>query len=76
MDKKKHKGSRYKPSFFLKPFPPNHNPLIGVMQVDTMNNIFESLVSLQEMTRTHSSGMYFFLCCIVDALDFEMHHRQ
>ena len=67
--------------------PPNHNPLIGVLQGDTLINVYDSLSLLQDLTaaspsgelmlsRSSGNGLYFLLCCIKDALRFEIDHRD
>lgn len=67
--------------------PPNHNPLIGLLHGDTLINVHDSLSTLQELTvsppngelclsSTSSNGLYFLMCCIKDALRFEINHRD
>lgn len=66
---------------------PNHNPLIGLLHSDTLSNVHDSLSALQELTvsppngelslsSASSSGLYFLLCCIKDALRFEIDYRD
>jgi len=66
--------------------PPNHNPLIGTLHADTLINIYDSLSTLQELTVSppngelnlspaSSTGLYFLLCCIKNALKFEIDYR-
>lgn len=67
--------------------PPNHNPLIGVLHGDTLINVHDSLSTLQELTvsppggelnlsSASSNGLYFLICCIKDALRFEIDYRE
>ena len=67
--------------------PPNHNPLIGALHGDTLINVHDSLATLQELTvsppggelnlsSASSNGLYFLLCCITDALRFEIDCRE
>ncbi len=67
------------------PLPPTHNPLIGVLHKDTLNNIRDSLHTLQEITGIPNgvmtsdrsiTGLYFLMTCILDALQFEIEHRE
>lgn len=67
------------------PLPPNHNPLIGVLHKDTLNNVRDCLFTLQEMTSARdglmmsersTTGLYFLMTCILDALQFEIEHRE
>lgn len=67
--------------------PPNHNPLIGILHGDTLINVHDSLSALQELTvsppndelnlsTASSNGLYFLLCCVKDALRFEIDYRD
>lgn len=64
--------------------PPNHNPLIGLLHGDTLINIHDSLSVLQDLTANgelnlsdaSNNGLYFLLCCIKDALRFEIDQRD
>lgn len=67
--------------------PPNHNPLIGLLHGDTLINVYDTLSTIQELTvsppnselnlyGSSSSGLYFLLCCIRDALRFEIDYRD
>lgn len=67
--------------------PPNHNPLIGLVQGDTLINVHNSLSTLQELTISppngelnlcpaSNNGLYILMCCILDALRFEIDCRD
>lgn len=64
--------------------PPNHNPLIGLLQTDTLINVHDSLTTLQELTinsdlclcPASNNGLYFLMDCIIDALRFEIKYRD
>jgi len=67
------------------PLPPTHNPLIGALHKDTLNNIRDSLCTLQEITSIpnevmmsdrSTTGLYFLMTCILDALQFEIEYRE
>jgi len=68
------------------PLPSNHNPLIGVLQRDTLNNVRDALHTVWEFTDKSQDqgismspratmGLYWLMSCIVDALQFEIEHR-
>lgn len=86
MAKRKHsKVKRYGRRYFQNPFPPNHNPLIGTLQVDTLVNARDALYALQELTEhpeevaltTNTTvGLHFLMTCVIDALQFEIKHRK
>jgi len=67
--------------------PPNHNPLIGLLHGDTLINVCDSLSTLQDLTVSppngelnlsppSNNGLYFLMSCIIDALRFEIDHRN
>ena len=82
----KNKKQQYSRKFFLKTFPPNHNPLIGVLHMDTIHNVHNAIALLQELTinsddglmpnESINTGYYFLTDCILRALRFEMYHRK
>ena len=78
---------KYSKKFFRKPFPPNHNPLIGTVPDDTIHNVLDVVSVLQELTinpeqgelvfsEFSTSGFFLVLSCIRDALRFELYHRK
>jgi len=78
-------NKRYSKNYFQKPFPPNHNPLIGTMQVDTLCNVRDAIYTIQDLSTLpegidlspkSSTGMYFIMNCILNALQFEIQHRK
>ena len=75
----------YSKQYFQQDFPPNHNPIIGALQADTLNNVHDCLSTLQMLTVAQESlqlstssttGLYYFMACLVDALAFETEHRE
>ena len=90
MSNTSHKHShkkQYSKKYFSKQFPPNHNPLIGLLADDTFNNIYDVLALLQELTITKpneglflsdasTGGVYYLLENAKNALKFEVHHRK
>ncbi|MES9862836.1 MAG: hypothetical protein ABW157_20795 [Candidatus Thiodiazotropha sp. LLP2] len=64
--------------------PPNQNPLIGVLQADTLANIRDCLTLLgdlglykeTQLTDSASNGVYHLMTCVNDALRFEIDYRD
>jgi len=50
MMKQKTNNKRYSKKYFQKPFPPNHNALIGTMQYDTLYNVRDAISTIQDLT--------------------------
>lgn len=85
-DNKIHHKKQYPKHYFRKPFPPNHNPLIGTLQGDTLHNVHDAIALLQELTvnsdeglmasESINAGYYFLTECILYALRFEIYHRK
>ena len=83
---KKSKKQQYSRKFFLKQFPPNHNPLIGVLQKDTLRNVHDAITLLQELCINSDDGMtpsdainmgYFYVMdSVLRALRFELYNRK
>lgn len=72
---------------FNKPFPPNHNILIGSLHDDTLHNVHDALCTLQELTfsdkqdqltlsENSTAGLFYLMECIIHALRFELYHRN
>ena len=86
MSKRKTRGKKFKRKYFLKLFPPNHNPLIGVLHADTLLNVHDAIALLQELavnsddglmpSESVSTGYFFLMDCILRALRFEIYNRQ
>jgi hypothetical protein len=86
MGKRKARGKKFKRKYFLKPFPANHNPLIGTLHGDTLLNVHDAIALLQELSvnsddglmpsESVSTGYYFFMDCILRALRFELYNRE
>ena len=61
--------------------PPTHNPMIGTLHIDTLNNVSQSLIAIRDLCllphgQTQSlEGVYYLVCTIVDALEFEIEYR-
>ena len=84
----KNRGNRqYSRKFFLLQFPPNHNPLIGTLQIDTIHNVHDAIALLQEITvcprddgfmfsEWSNTGYYYLMDCILRALRFEIYNRK
>lgn len=80
---KKSKKQQYSRKYFIKTFPPNHNPLIGMLHDDTLKNVHDSIVvfqdiavsSEQDSSRYTTEGLFWLLECVLYALRFELHHR-
>ena len=76
--------SEYPKEFFAETPPPNHNPLIGALQKDTLCNARDALCAIRELTEISdfslteysSTGIYFLMTCIVNALSFEINNRK
>lgn len=58
-----------------------HNPLIGVLPKDSLNNVYAVLavlrdyLSIEGLATTHSQqahGAYLMMNCVMDALKFEI----
>ena len=82
---KQNSKKQYSEKYFQKPFPPNHNPLIGAMRYDTLCNVRDAIYTIQDLTNPpeginlstkSSTGMYFILNCVIGALQFEIWHRK
>ena len=78
---------KFSHKYFLRPFPPNHNPLIGSLHKDTLNNVHDAIAALQELAVNSSDeevlasssvnmGYFFLMECVLHALRFEIHHRK
>ena len=84
MLKEQSKPKKYSKKYFIKPFPPNHNPLIGSMQADTFANVRDALCTLRELTEVREfgltegsvTGLHFLMTCIIKAVDFEIDNRE
>lgn len=81
----RHNSSGGCPSdYFLRDLPATHNPLIGILPIDTLNNTRNALCTLREYSelsgtqpqREASTGFYTLMTCVIDALDFEIHSRE
>ena len=69
----------------LKNPPPNHNPLIGMLHIDTLQNVHDALEILEfavcaseEEGFPNSSmldGYYCLMHCVKDAIKFEIKYR-
>lgn len=61
--------------------PPTHNPMIGTLHIDTLNNINQSLIAIRDLCLLPNvqaqslEGIYYLICTIVDALEFETEYR-
>ena len=84
---KKETKQQYSEKFFRKPFPPNHNSLIGSLHDDTLHNVHDALCTLQELTfsgehdqltlsENSTAGLFYLMECIIHALRFELYHRE
>lgn len=79
-DTAKKYGSRY----FEKPFPPNHNPIIGPHYLDTITNVHNALCFIRESHEAPDyeseedaqTGLFFLLTCLIQSLRFEMENRR
>ena len=71
---------------FFDNLPPNHNHLIGLLNADTLWNVYSVVSLLQELTMVHHEdelrlskssafGMHLVMCNIMDALKFEVDYR-
>jgi len=75
---------KYRKKYFIKSFPPNHNPLIGMLKDDTLCNIRNGLCTLRElteapdfaMTENAIDGYHLLMTCMVDAINFELYNRK
>lgn len=60
---------------------PTHNPMIGTLHIDTLNNINQSLLAIRDLCLLANGqaqsleGIYYLICTIVDALEFETEYR-
>ena len=68
----------------LKNPPPNHNPLIGLLHVDTLQNVHDALELLEFSVTTSEEGFpnssmqdgyYCLMRCVKDAIKFEINYR-
>ncbi len=81
---KHNKPKKYTQSYFNRPFPPNHNPLIESNRADTLSNISDALYALKELTESPdfgmsqnaTTGLHFLMMCVIRAVDFENYHRE
>ena len=66
---------------------PNHNPLIGYSSLDTLNNVHDAMLTLQELTANceqeqltlsehATTGLFMLMECTIHALHFELYHRK
>ena len=77
-------SEKYALEYFESDLPTTHNPLIGILPVDTLNNTRNALCTLREFSETPgvtpkqeaNTGFYSLMTCIIDALDFEIHSRK
>lgn len=75
---------KYTKKYFQRHFPPNHNPLIGTLQMDTFANVRDALCTLRELTEVNdfgltegsTTGLHFLMTCIIKAVDFEINNRK
>ena len=78
---------QYSKKFFQKTLPPNHNPLIGMLQMDTIHNVHDAVALLQEITvcpgddgfmfsEWSNTGYYYLMDCVLRALRFEIYYRE
>lgn len=77
---------QYSKKFFRKTFPPNHNPLIGTLQGDTLQNVHDAIALLQELTINSDDGLmpsdsvnmgyYLLMNSVLSALRFELYNRN
>lgn len=76
---------KYSKEFFEEPFPANHNALIGSMQSDTLNNVRDALYAIRDVVGTYNdftpstrstSGVIYLMTCTLDAIEFELNHRD
>jgi len=75
---------KYYAEYFESDLPATHNPLIGILPVDTLNNTRNALCTLREYSelsgtqpqKEASTGFYTLMTCVIDALDFEIHSRE
>ncbi|MGH1439018.1 MAG: hypothetical protein ACRBBR_02810 [Cellvibrionaceae bacterium] len=78
------KSNYYSEEYFQTPFPPNHNPIIGASQVDTLCNAHNALCVLRQIVEPKDyeteeeieTGLFFLMTCIINALSFEVNHRE
>lgn len=79
-----HQHRKYPKQYFVNTFPPNHNPIIGMLQEDTMCNVRNTLCTLQELTETEEfgsgehviDGYHMLLNCLISAMNFELYNRK
>ncbi len=84
MLKEQNTPKKYTRKYFRKTFPPNHNPLIGTLQMDTFANVRDALYTLRELTEVQDfgpteksmTGLHFLMTCIIKAVDFEIENRK
>ncbi|MBX2807878.1 MAG: hypothetical protein KTR20_04525 [Cellvibrionaceae bacterium] len=77
-------SQQYAKKYFRKPFPPNHNPIIGSMRIDTLCNAHNALCLLRQITEPKDyqtekdveKGLFFLMTCIINALYFEINNRK
>jgi len=75
---------KYNKKYFDKPFPPNHNPIIGTHCLDTINNVHNALCFIRESHEAPDNeseeesrtGLFFLLTCLIQWLRFEMENRE
>jgi len=83
---KKSKKQQYSRKYFIKTFPPNHNPLIGMVHDDTLKNVHDVIVVLQDLAVSSeqdqiasspytAGGLFRLTECVLYALRFELYHR-
>ncbi|GGX59802.1 hypothetical protein [Saccharospirillum salsuginis] len=84
MPNRQHPSGDSPSEYFIKDLPATHNPLIGILPVDTLNNTRNALCTLREFSENPgvapkqeaNTGFYSLMTCVIDALDFEIHGRE
>ena len=87
MAKGNKKKKQYSRKYFQKAFPPNHNPIIGTLHMDTIHNVHDAIALLQEIavcagdneflfSKWSNNGYFYLSDCILHTLRFEIYHRE
>ena len=86
-NKQGHGVKMFSSKYFLEPFPLNHNPLIGMLHKDTLNNVNDDIALLQDLTvnpdegglmlsEFSNMGYFFLMDCVLYVLRFEIYHQK
>ncbi len=83
MSDQENEPTKYSQEYFDRPFPPNHNPIIGYNHLDTISNVHNALCFIRETyeapdyesEKDIDTGLFFILTCLIHGLRFEMENR-